>query len=190
MTQFPPVCPLQDGDFQGIQILREHGQESGSSSHSITQVSNLASGVSDVIVILERPRIVESHSPNQSFDGFVNGCATLQAVDELLRFASRGTRDISTVTVINAFSLQPVKNAEADLKCEELLARFLQMKRPQVIIHCTNSVYKSLWMSRFNFGGKPYRILSEEIEIVEGHTATVIPSFHPSRAVNHWEYRL
>lgn len=190
MTQSPPVCPLQDGDFQGIQILREHGQESGSSSHSITQASNLASGVSDVIVILQRPRIVESHSPNQSFDGFVNGCATLRAVNELLRFASRGTRNIGTVTVINAFSLQPLANAEADLKCEEILARFLQVKRPRVIIHCTNSVYRSPWMNRFNFGGKPYRILSEEIEIVEGHTATVIPSFHPSHAVNCWENRL
>ncbi|CAI7673286.1 unnamed protein product [Penicillium viridicatum] len=149
MTQSPPVCLLRDGDFQATQILREHGQKSGSSSHSITQASNLSSGLSDVIVILERPRIIESHSPNQSFDDFVNGCDTLQVVDELLRFASRGTRNIGTVTVINAFSLQPEKNAEADL-----------------------------------------RIRSEQIEIVEGHTAIVIPSFHPSHAVNYLKYRL
>lgn len=190
MTQSPPVCLLRDWDFQATKILREHAQKSGSSSHSITQASNLASGLSDVIVILERPRIVESHSPNQSFDDFVNGSDTLQVVDELLRFASRGTRNIGTVTVINAFSLQPEKNAEADLRCEGILARFLQVKRPQVIIHCTNSVYKSSWMSRFNFGGKPYKIRSEQIEIVEGHTAIVIPSFHPSHAVNYLKYRL
>lgn len=111
MTQSPPVCLLRDGDFQATQILREHGQKSGSSSHSITQASNPASGLSDVIIILERPRIVD------------------------------------------ALSLQPEKNAEADLRCEGILARFLQVKRPHVIIHCTNSVYKSSWMSRFNFGG-------------------------------------
>ena len=55
----------------------------------------------------------------------MNGCKTLEVVDELLRFASRGIRNISTVTVINAFLLQPEKNAEADLRCEEMLARFL-----------------------------------------------------------------
>jgi hypothetical protein len=148
MTQSPPVCLLQDGDFQAIQILRVHGQELGSPSHSITQASNLASGLSDVVVILERPRNVNSHPPNQSFDGFVNGCDSLKVVDELLRFASRGTRNIGTVTVINAFSLQPEKNAEADLRCEEILMRFLQAKRPQVIIHCTNSVYQSPWMKQ------------------------------------------
>ncbi|KZN84578.1 hypothetical protein EN45_087190 [Penicillium chrysogenum] len=116
MTQSPPLCLHQQKDIQAIQILREHGQESGCSYHSTTQAIDLASGLSDVIVILERPRTEISHSPNQSYADFVNGCHTLKAVDELLRFASRGTRDIGTVTVVNAFSLQPDKNAlKADL---------------------------------------------------------------------------
>lgn len=191
MTQSPPVCLHQQKDIQATQILREHGQESGCSSHSIIQSSNLASGLSDVIVILERPRTENSHSPNQSYGGFVNDCRTLKAVDELLRFASRGTRDIGTVTVVNAFSLQPDKNAhKANLRCEEILARFIQMKRPQVIIHCTNPKYESPWMRRFNFGGDLYRVRSEHIGIVDGHTAIVIPSFHPSHAINHYDNRL
>jgi hypothetical protein len=82
------------------------------------------------------------------------------------------------------------KNAESDLRREEVLIRFLQVKRPQVIIHCTNTGYKSPWMSRFNFPGKAYRVRSEHIEIVEGHTAIVIPSFHPSHAVNYLKHRL
>ncbi|CAP79854.1 hypothetical protein PCH_Pc12g02270 [Penicillium rubens Wisconsin 54-1255] len=191
MTQSPPLCLHQQKDIQAIQILREHGQESGCSYHSTTQAIDLASGLSDVIVILERPRTEISHSPNQSYADFVNGCHTLKAVDELLRFASRGTRDIGTVTVVNAFSLQPDKNAlKADLRCEEILAQFIQMKRPQIIIHCTNTKYGSPWMRRFNFGGDPYRVRSEHIEIDDGHTAIVIPSFHPSHAINYYKHRL
>lgn len=71
-----------------------------------------------------------------------------------------------------------------------MLTRFLQVKRPQVIIYYTNSAYKTPWMSRFNFRGNCYRIQSEQIEIVEGHTAIVIPSFHPSLAVNRLKNRL
>jgi hypothetical protein len=191
MTQSPPLCLVQQKDFEAIEILKKHGKDLGCSSHYINQASNLASGLSDIIVILERPRSEKSHPPNQSFGDFVKSCDTLKAVDELLCFASRRTRDIGTVTVVDAFSFQAEKNnSTANLRCEETFLQFLQMKRPQVIIHCTNSRYKSAWMDRFNFGGELYRVQSEHIEIVEGHNAIVIPSFHPSHAIYHNEYRL
>lgn len=205
LTQEPPISVLQERDLEAIQILRQHGRDSHISLHSITQACNLASGTSDVIVILLRPRTDKKHSPNQSFNDFVNDCATLKAVDELLRFATRGARNIGTVTVVNAFSLQPYEeNVLADLKCEDILARFLKVKKPQVIIHCIksgdrskNSNYettkcccKSHWMSRFNFPDRHYSLESKIIEIVEGHTAIVIPSFHPSHAINRLENRL
>lgn len=98
MTQSPPLCLPQQNDFQAIQILRKHGRDPGCYSHSISQASNLASRLSDIIVILERPRTEESQLPNQIFGGFLNDCDTLKAVDELIRFGSRGTRDIGTVT--------------------------------------------------------------------------------------------
>lgn len=98
MTQSPQLCLPQQNDFQAIQILRKHGRDPGCYSHNISQASNLASRLSDIIVILERPRTEESQLPNQIFGGFLNDCDTLKAVDELIRFGSRGTRDIGTVT--------------------------------------------------------------------------------------------
>lgn len=191
LAQTPPMCLLQERDIQALQVLREHGRELGVSVHGITQACNLASGLSDVVVILERPRKDGSHPPDQGFDGFVNACRTLKIVDELLRFASRGTRNIGTVTVVNAFSFQPVKeDIDADRRREEILARFLQAKRPRVIIHCSNSGYQSPSMRRFNFHDKSYRVRSEDIEIADGHSALVIPSFHPSQVVNIFEHRL
>jgi hypothetical protein len=144
ITQIPPISVIHERDIEAIQILEEHGQKSGSSALSITQACNLASGTSDVIVILERPRNNKSHPPNESFNEFVNKSATLKAVDELLRFATRGAQSIATGTVVNAFSLQPDENnASADLKCEDTLAQILKVKRPQVIIHCIKSGDKS-----------------------------------------------
>lgn len=191
LAQTSPMCLPQERDFQALQVLREHAQGLGRSSHCITQACNLASGLSDIVVILQRPHSDGSHPPNQSFDGFVNNSHTLKVVDELLNFASRGTRNIGTVTVVNAFLFQHMKDdADADLRCEEILTHFLQVKKPRVIIHCLNPVYQSSSMRRFNFPGKCYRVRSEVIEIADGYTALVIPSFHPSRAVNYFKHRL
>lgn len=196
MIQSLPICLNQETDseysnFQAIQILKKHGEDLSCSSHSIKQVIDLASGPSDLIVILERLLRETSHRPDTTFDGFVNTCDTLIAVDELLRFASRGTRGIKTVTVVDAFLFQPDKeDQKADLACEKTIKRFLQIKKPKVIIHCTNSNYQSDWMKRFYLGGGSYRVKSQLIDIDEGHHATVIPSFHPSHAIYHNRHRL
>ncbi|KAF9882570.1 hypothetical protein FE257_006858 [Aspergillus nanangensis] len=193
LPQVPPMCPLRTGDLQAIQIVTEHGRGLGRSVPEISQVHNLASGLSDIVVILERPREEKSHNPDQSFENFVDACDTLKAVDELLRFSSRGARNISTVTVINAFAFQYAKeknDIEASLNCEEVLARFLLEKKPQVIIHCLNPCYQSPWMARFNFSGRGYRIRTEVVRISDFHEAIMIPSFHPSHAINYLKHRL
>ena len=87
----PPMCHIQERDLQAVEVSREHGQTHGRSSHGILQTCDLTYGSSDIVVILERPRNEESHPPSQTFEDFVNNCDTLKAVNELLRFGSRGT---------------------------------------------------------------------------------------------------
>lgn len=192
LAQEPPMCSIQEKDFQAIQALREYGRSLGCSDGSIKQACDLASGTSDLVIILERPRSEQSHPTNQSFEDFVTGCDTLKAVDELIRFATRGTRNICTVTVIDAFSFQPdKKDTAANLKCEEFLCKFLKIKKPSVILHCLNTTYQSLWMEERFIFGKPFeRIQEKNVDITDRHRAIVIPSFHPSRALFWDQFRL
>ncbi|KAL3491675.1 hypothetical protein BJX62DRAFT_236938 [Aspergillus germanicus] len=186
----PPMCLFKEGDSQAIQVLRKFGTELGCPNDEITQACNLASGFSDVVVILQRPLEENLHPYNQPFDKFVSSNPTLKVVDELLRFASAGARSIYTTTVINAFPFQKdKKDAEADRRCEEVIAKFLQIKRPRIIIQCVNPVYVCPSMMKFNFEGKPSRLEYQKVPLESGHICTVIPSFHPSYATKYNPYR-
>lgn len=190
LPQTPPMCIPCQGDLQTIQILKEFGDERQRCKDEITQACNLASGSSDIVVILERPRWHESHNFDVSFGEFVESSPTLRAIDQLIRLGSNGARSIHTVTVLNAFSYQPSKYWEDTSRYQQTLKQLLQTKKPKVIIHCHNTLYSDPWMKRFNFLDKPrYRLDRKTIEISHDHEATVIPSFHPSYALNHNSYR-
>jgi hypothetical protein len=95
------------------------------------------------------------------------------------------------VTVFNAFSYQPDKDDHSiDGTCHQILAKLLQAKKPKVIIHCHNSDYSDEFMKRFNFRNSVYRLKREIIKITDDHEAVVIPSFHPSHAMEHNPHRL
>lgn len=104
----PPICMACQKDLDTIQVLRDVGNERQHPEHEIIQATNLASGLSDIVVILPRPRSDENHRFDVDFNDFVQRCETLKVVDELIRFASNGTRSIHTVTVLNACSYQPL----------------------------------------------------------------------------------
>ena len=107
IVSVPPVCYPSQGDKETIEILQNFGRELHRPANEITQACNLASGFSDIVIILERPRRI--HKFKDSFTKSVEDCPTLKAVDELVRLATKGARSIHTVTVLDVFSFQPDK---------------------------------------------------------------------------------
>lgn len=186
----PPVCLPTQGDLQAIEILKDFGKELCRPEDEITQACNLASGFSDIVVILERPLRRSYHRFNVDFAQFVETSKTLQAVDELICFATKGARSIHTVTVLNAFSYQPDKNRTIDdEKCHYVLAKILKAKKPRVVLRCHNEEYKDEWMKRIEYRGEGYRLERNEIRIAENHMTVVLQSFHPSCAMNNTKCR-
>jgi hypothetical protein len=135
-------------DLQTVQILRDFGQELNRPKDEIAQACKLATGLSDIVVILDRPPPRLYQAFGASFGKFVQSYQPLAGVDELLRLGSNSARSIHSVTVLYAYSYQPVTgDLELDRRCEEVLARLLQVKRPKVIIHCRNGDYSDPWMT-------------------------------------------
>ncbi|KAL3474297.1 hypothetical protein BJX99DRAFT_231891 [Aspergillus californicus] len=179
----PPVFLPTSGDHESLELLKKLGEEFGRPTAEIAQTLNLAAGLSDIVIILQRPN--RTHRFNVSFEDFVKSCATLLAVDELIRFASKGARSIHTVTILDAFSYQPDKNAEKrDKRCHEVLAHILRLKKPKVVLRCHQDEYCGEWLKRIELPGEDYQLEREEIALVEEHTTVILQSFHPSCAVN------
>ncbi|KAK3383785.1 hypothetical protein B0T24DRAFT_606243 [Lasiosphaeria ovina] len=188
LPQSPPTCLPSQGDQSANKLLEDFGTEVGASENEIAQASNLASGSSDVVVILERPSSAASR--NTSFEGYLRDCKSLQALDEVTRFATKEARSIRNRTVLDAFSYQPDKNNnDRDAQCHRLLAQILQVKKPRVVIRCHRDSYQDEWMGRFDYFVDDYQMEREDVDFGDGHTAVLIQSFHPSCAVNNAEFR-
>ena len=182
----PPVCFPKLEDAQILDSIRRFGNELGRTHHEIEKACCLASGFSDIIIILERPRPSSTHEYRAPFDEFVRECRTLATVDELIRFASKGARSIHTVTVINAFFFTPDKNddtANAD-RCHHLVEVILKTKRPRVVLCCWRGLRGNDFVSRFRSHGVGTWPVRDK-ESIEGSSAILIRSFHPSTVVNY-----
>ena len=163
----------------------DFGKEFDVPGDKIDHACNLASGPSDVAIILERPKTRKSHEYGIPFPQFVDCCKTLWAVNELIRFATNGARSIHTVTVLDAFSFKPKEESHIlDERCHQLLAGILRAKRPKVVIRCHRDEYKDPWMKRLELPGKEYKFVRTEIQVDGNHSTVVLQSFHPSLAVN------
>ncbi|KAL3484403.1 hypothetical protein BJX62DRAFT_243976 [Aspergillus germanicus] len=193
LAKTPPICHPAPADHKTIEILGELGKFFDRPKDEIKQAQNLAAGLSDIVIILERPRLRRYHEFDVGFDEFVENCETLRAVDELIRFATRGARSIHTTTILNAFSYQPDKEAtERDQKCHGVLAEILRTKKPKVILRCHTQIYQDKWLKCIEQQCVNYEFERKEINIAEDNTTAttvVLQSFHPSRAVNHAVYR-
>jgi hypothetical protein len=120
----------------------------------------------------------------------VQDSRTLLAVDECIRFASKGARSLYSVTVLNVFSFQPEKSAmERERMVHEALTRILKAKKPKVILRCHREGYWNEWLKRIEQPGHEYQLRRKEVKITEDHTAVVLQSFHPSCAVNNADCR-
>jgi hypothetical protein len=188
LPRTPPISFYHLGDIRSLEILGDFGdfgEEFDIPCDEIDHACNLASGPSDVVIILERPRSRKSHDYGPPFPQFVDCCRTLWAVNELIRFATNGARSIQTVTILDAFSFKAKDESHIpDERCHQLLAEILKVKRPKVVIHCHRDEYNNPWMKRFELPGEYYKFVRAEIQVDENHTAVVLQSFHPSLAVN------
>lgn len=140
------------------------------------------------LITLQRPN--RSHNYRVSFEQFVLDSKTLWAVDELIRLATNVTRSIHPVTVLDAFTYKPSGNADIpDKCCHELLAQILRVMKPRVIIRYLTDDYHNAWMKQIELPAVDHQLVRKELQIDGNHTAIVMQSFHPSRAVNHAKFR-
>lgn len=150
---------------------------------------DLASGPSDLVIILQRP--ARNHNYAISFEKFVQDCPTLKAVDELIRFATNGARSIRTVSVLDALMFKPGwRKRVSDERCHQLLGEVLRLKKPSVILQCHTEYYKDPWLQNHCLlPCEGYRMRWKTF-MHDGETeSTVIQSFHPSVAVNYKRHR-
>lgn len=187
LPRTPPPCYAMEGDRAAVELLRGFGIGLDIDEAEINQACHLASGYSDIIFILERPR---AKRYDTTFEDFVQSSDTLCALDGLIRFASKGSRSIETVTVLDAFSFQPDKNNhDFDRECHRILSQIIRIKKPKVIVRCHRDSYEDLWMKRFELPGEGYRLERSVVDIEETHSAVVFQSFHPSCAIHNAWYR-
>ena len=136
LLRAPPVALGNTADHEVLELIKSFGRELGRSEVEVMHACNLASGPADVVGILERPHSNQNYSLN--FEQLVSDCKTLRAVDDLIRFATKGTRSIHTVTVLDAFSFKSSKaeSHPSDEACHEILKQILQVKKPRVVLCC------------------------------------------------------
>ncbi|KAH8802776.1 hypothetical protein F5884DRAFT_803017 [Xylogone sp. PMI_703] len=186
----PPVSFYHQGDIESLELLRNFGKHFACAENEINHACYLASGPSDVVVILQRPKPRKYHNYDYPFPQFVDHCETLRAVDQLIQYATNGARSIHTVTVLDAFSFKPNKDDDIpDEECHQLLAEILRRKMPKIVIRCHTDEYKDPWMKQFELAREDYKLLRKEIQVDENHTITVLQSFHPAIAVYHAKYQ-
>jgi hypothetical protein len=187
LARTPPICPPSMGDVLAVELIRSYGAVRKKSDEEITQACSLASGLSDVVIILERPRAT---TYDTTFDQFIDNSGTLSAVDSLIRFASKGARSIHTVSVVDAFSFQEDKSKKQyDADCHFLLAQIIRTKKPRVIIRCHRDSYEDEWMQRFELSGEEYQLQRKTVVCDNEHMTVVFQSFHPSCAIHNVDYR-
>lgn len=180
----PPVCHFTTADLETLDVIRNFGQEFGCPEIEIQQALNLASGPSDLVIILQRP--ASNHDYTVSFEKFVQDCPTLKAVDELIQFATKGARSIHTVTVLDAFMLKPRWRVRIpDERCHQILADIIDLKSPRVILRCHNDLYHDSRLKRLELPCEDYKIITRLKKMDNGYTKHCIQSFHPSVAVNY-----
>lgn len=178
----PPICFPRVEDAEILGYIERFGRELGRPEDEIKQVCSLASGPSDLIIILERPH--EKQKYNVAFNQLIRECPTLKAVDELIRFSSKGARSIHTVTVLDAFPFTPDRrDLETAKHCHELIEKILRLKKPSVVVCCWTGQCENAFVSQFKSRGVGTWPLQHTKKIWTSSTAFV-RSFHPSTVVN------
>ncbi|EWY79391.1 hypothetical protein FOYG_17439 [Fusarium oxysporum NRRL 32931] len=183
----PPVRLPNLQDIKAVNLIRNFGNEFGRRSDEIDQACNLASGPSDMVILLERPH--KSQTYHGTFGEFVKRCKTLKSVDKLIRFSSKGARSIHTVTVLDAFSFKPEDSTPIPSeRCHQLIEEILKLKKPKVVLCCWNQPCEQPFVAQFKSHGVGTWPFRHQVDI-EGFSTIAIRSFHPAAAVCYDESR-
>ncbi|KAL4862375.1 hypothetical protein BDV12DRAFT_178879 [Aspergillus spectabilis] len=149
----PPVSLADSKDQQVFGAIRALGIHSQAPKEAVEKACCLAAGPADLVILLERP--APNHDYADEFEHFIGYCPTLQAVDELVRFATNGARSIHTTSVIDAFLLKPVPTQAlpTDSDCFNTVKKILTIKQPQVLICCWSGECDNRNLSQFRSKG-------------------------------------
>ncbi len=182
IEETPHIC-MQPIDADILLRIEKFGRDHNIPKDEIDKACKLASGYSDVIILLCRPS--DGHRYSENFKDSVRHCPTLDAVDKLIRYASRGQRTIQDVSVLDAYSFQPKKDRRDGLKkpWSELLRNILTVKKPKVLLRCWHDEAEcppelDVFRSQ-GIGTWPVR---DTVEF-DGQSVSTICSFHPATVV-------
>ena len=179
------MCTVQVEDGKALDLIKDFGTEFQRHGHEIQKACELTSGLSDVIVILERPAF--GHNYALKFADFVRGSKTLDAVDQLIRLASKDIRNIQNVTVLDAFPFKPLNERSIPAaRCHDLIAKILELKRPRIVICCWQGLCDHPLLATVRSAGIGSWPLLDQVNM-NSNTSLLIRSFHPATAV--WYHR-
>ncbi|KFX90617.1 hypothetical protein V490_06365 [Pseudogymnoascus sp. VKM F-3557] len=190
LVKAPPVPMHPSRNADVLNLIRKFGERYNRGVDEIRQACNLATGCSDVVVILERP--ARRHDYSVNFETFVADCPSLDAVDKLVRFATQETRSIQDVSVFDAYSFKPMlyTNSPSDEECHSLLEQMLKVKKPRVVICCWSkgkATCYNQFVGQFTGGGVGRQPTRVDVD-TEWGPCVAIKSFHPATAVCHNPY--
>lgn len=98
-------------------------------------------------------------------------------MDELVKFSSKETGSIPTVTVLDAFSFSPQRHVTTnDAGPHQLIQNILDLKRPKVVLCCWQAglgQYRNLDVSRFTSLGVGTWPLWERVDLGRWRTDVV-----------------
>ncbi|OBT38976.1 hypothetical protein VE00_10738 [Pseudogymnoascus sp. WSF 3629] len=181
----PPVPISHPGDGDVLDLLKEFGRKYNRDINEIRQACNLATGYSDLVVILQRP--APRHDYSVDFEKFVADCPTLDAVNKLIKYTTGGTRSIEMVSVFDAYSFKPgVKTmSPSDDECHLLLVKMLKAKGPKAVLCCWSkgdATYSNEFITQL-IGGRVGNPSIRDGIYIEGWESVAIRSFHPATAM-------
>ncbi|KAK7926854.1 hypothetical protein PG985_003852 [Apiospora marii] len=151
LVQEASVSCAESADYKINRRIRAFCEnEKHYSSAAIDLACDLASGPSDLIVLVESlPQVLEY---NADLATFVRECPMLKAVDELIHFASNGTRSIETVSVLQNIAYPGYDiGVLSMMQADRLVWDIINLKKPKVVLCCWSGVF---YEQDFPFLGK------------------------------------
>lgn len=195
----PVQISAQSSRSEHIRILKSFGgtleyqQEDGSSSPILS--SELDFGLElarpettgGIVVILQHP------APSQTYQGGYSAeekrCATLTAVKDLIIFASAGSMDMDSVTVLDSmpYMIEDFDPSnELHRESQEAFIQAIKAKLPDVVVSCFSSETDNKFMKLLRHWGIGVRDDAKMIQIPgTDHKFLKINAIHPSYAINY-----
>lgn len=173
----PPESSVDDEIRSAIEVFGRGDERT--TSDQIVKACELAQGYDDLVILLQQP--VASHNYSKPFAEFVYASPTLKAVDEALRFVTKGRRSINNTSVLDAFMFKTwQREEEGDFKRHELVKRLLHIKKPGAVLACCNTIRLEHWLAGNFPGSEPASSPHVQERQLWGRTVVCVRCFHPS----------